>query len=797
MCYNVIQAQRTCGTAAPYFELPETAKGNFSLTATSADVQISGVIAGVELTQFYENKGKETIEATYVFPASDQAAIHALEMKIGKRTIEAQIEEKNKARKDYEKAKSDGRTAALLEQHRPNVFQMNVANILPGDKIEVRVLYSELLVPEESIYEFVLPKSVGPRFRGEDMNAKSDDWAARTNEEGRDEKLPQMDISVCVDAGMPIQNITSPSHQIAVSGKGDSKIITPDEKNPGNKTDDFILRYALKGKQIQQGLLLYEGAHENFFLMMMQAPERIKNEDIPPREYIFLMDVSGSMRGFPLDVSKKLLKNLVGNLRPIDKFNITFFAGGTNTLAEESLAATKENLDKAITMLESRSGGGGTRMLNAFHSAMSKPKGTGVSRSFVILTDGFVSVEKDCYEYIRNNLGQANFFAFGIGSRVNRHLINGIARAGAGEAFVVSEKELAEEKAELFRKYIQTPVLTNIKVAFDGVEAYDISPRNIPDLMAERPIIVYGKYKGKPVGKVNVSGNKGRKVFNQKMDFNYKYAVSKYENLAQLWARNEVKELGDYKKLSRSRRDSNLMRKITDLGLMYNIMTDYTSFIAIDSEIRNTTIGNAAIIKEEEQESATAFTKTQSFATATSKYPSYGLRSKKRKASVDGVELAKEVEIAPPRTAEPPPRPMSLSVPASSSPPPPPPPPEPEVEEIFRVVEEMPRFPGCEEKTMVKDKADCAQQKLLAFIYDNIRYPASIKEHGITGTSVVSFVVKKDGSIDEIRIMRSVHEEMNKEIIRLIKMMPKWIPGRQRGKAVDVAYNLPVRIKVD
>ncbi|MBS1242245.1 MAG: Vault protein inter-alpha-trypsin domain protein [Gemmatimonadetes bacterium] len=167
-------------TLSPFFFVKgeDTAVDALPLKSTQATVRIAGVIADVTVEQTYANEGQRPLEAVYIFPASTRAAVYAMTMTIGERVIQARIREKKQARREYEQAKSEGKTASLLEQMRPNVFQMNVANILPGDRVRVQLRYTELLVPEAGVYAFVYPTVVGPRYsnRPEQGAAEGDQW---------------------------------------------------------------------------------------------------------------------------------------------------------------------------------------------------------------------------------------------------------------------------------------------------------------------------------------------------------------------------------------------------------------------------------------------------------------------------------------------------------------------------------------------------------------------------------------------------------------------------------------------
>lgn len=575
-------------TLSPYFYIksddPET--DQLPLKSTTARVDIAGVIADVVVTQVYKNEGRKPLEAIYIFPASTKAAVYGMKMTIGERVIIAKIRKRDEARQAYEQAKQQGKSASLLEQQRPNVFQMNVANILPGDVITVELKYTELLVPDEGLYEFTYPTIAGPRYSNQPAAGApaSEKWIS--NPFLHDGELPtyNFDISTQLAAGLPIQEIVCSSHKVNIGYKGPNQAavkLDPAERSGGNR--DFILKYRLSGGKIESGLLLFEGEDENFFLLMLQPQKRVSENQIPPREYIFIVDVSGSMHGFPLDISKKLLQNLIGKLRPYDLFNILLFSGGSSLMAEQSLPATTDNIQKAIYLIEHQQGGGGTELLPALKRALSLPKSEGFSRNVIIATDGYVSVEKEAFDLIRNSLGKANIFPFGIGSSVNRFLIEGMARAGMGEPFIVTKPEEAQKEAEKLRLLIQKPVLTGINMEHEQFDIYDVEPPGIPDVLAERPVIVFGKWRGRARGKIILTGFAGNEHFRHVIDVGSVKPLEINGALRYLWARHRIAHLSDYNQLSP---DDKRTREVTDLGLKYNLLTEYTSFIAVDSEVR-------------------------------------------------------------------------------------------------------------------------------------------------------------------------------------------------------------------
>jgi Ca-activated chloride channel family protein len=492
-------------TLSPYFLIQDgdSSLDKFPLKETDVTVNISGVIADVVIKQKYYNGGTRPINARYIFPASTRAAVHSMKMIIGEEVVVAQVKERQAAQQEFDKAKKEGMSASLLKQQRPNVFSMNVANILPNDTIDIELRYTELLVPTEKTYEFVYPTVVGPRYSNqpEAIAPETDLWVKNPYLE--EDQAPQTNftISLSISTGIALQEIVCTSHETDVIWESESVaniLLVAPEDFGGNR--DFIVRYRLAGQEIASGLLLFEGQEENFFLLMVQPPERIKPADIPPREYIFVVDVSGSMHGFPLNTAKKLLKNLIGNLRAVDRFNVILFAGGSRLMSPSSLPATRENIRKAITVIDRQQGGGGTELRSALQEALSLPWSESFSRTTMVVTDGYIAAEREVFHLIQNNLNRTNVFSFGIGSSVNRYLIEGMARAGQGEPFIVT----------------------------------------------------------KPL----------------KMNSALRY----------LWARTRIARLSDYS-LGRRNREDEL--EITNLGLTYNLLTRYTSFIAVHEAIRN------------------------------------------------------------------------------------------------------------------------------------------------------------------------------------------------------------------
>ena len=590
---------------SPYFFVQGAQPGVEALPLKSTDVRvdISGVIADVVVTQRYKNEGTVPIEAKYLFPGSTRAAVNGLQVRIADRLITAQIREKQQARIEYDQARKEGKTAALLEQHRPNVFQMNVANILPGDDVLVELRYNELLVPTDGRYQFVYPTVVGPRYAGTASNAPSETTSGSTPAHAqafpaqpvlREGEVSPSAFNLKVNLASPIgiQDIRSPSHAIDTAMDAGSAAKRASVQLAGaasrvSNNRDFILDYRLAGNAIQSGVLLHRGEKENFFLAMVQPPQAVPQAAITPRDYVFVVDISGSMHGFPLDTAKALMRQLLGNLRASDTFNVLLFSGSNRMLAPHSVPATPANVNAAIRTIEQMGGGGSTELLPALRRVYAEPKAPELARTVVVVTDGYVTVESEAFALVRQHLGQANVFAFGIGSSVNRHLMEGLARAGMGEPFIVTRPDEAKAQAERFRKLIESPVLTSVKARFEGIDVYDVEPQQLPDVLAERPVIVFGKWReqaGTTPPNLIVEGRAAHGPYTQTLPIDVAANGPGTGALRLLWARHRIAALSDEEALTGGDAQK---AAITKLGLDYSLLTQYTSFIAVDQVVRN------------------------------------------------------------------------------------------------------------------------------------------------------------------------------------------------------------------
>lgn len=567
-------------TAAPYFKVKGPLE-RFPLEHTRVAVDAAGTIASMVVEQTYRNRGTQPIEAVYVFPAGTRAAVHGMKMTIGDRVRRAQIMKKSEAKQGYEVARSAGKGAALLEQERPNVFQMSVANVMPGEAVKVELEYTELLVPEKGTYEFVFPTVVAPRYTG----TQAEFPAAPYLKEGTPSPAG-FSFDMTVAPGSPIRSIASPTHQFSFAREDARAVCTLAEPGPGAADRDVIVQWSLGGDGVASGLVMSPGADGGYFVLTVQPPRLEALRALPAREYVFVVDVSGSMSGFPLDTARGLLAELLADLGPRDRFNILTFAGDSRVLAGESMAATPENKTAGRAFLDAQHAGGGTELTPALRRALAMPRGERESCTIVVITDGEISTEAGTFALVRASAGAANVFTFGIGSSVNRFLIEGLARAGRGQPFVVTDPAHAAGTARRFRELIASPVLTSVRVDATGLAVFACEPPlagGLPDLFCERPVTLFGKWKGPRAGRFHVRGHGPSGVFEATLDVANAVTARSAASLKQLWARHQIEALTDQASLTPT---DDLARQITALGLEHHLLTEHTSFLAVDELVR-------------------------------------------------------------------------------------------------------------------------------------------------------------------------------------------------------------------
>jgi Ca-activated chloride channel family protein len=576
-------------------------KARCPLKHTDVKAEISGFLSRVVVTQEFENPFREKIEAVYTFPLPQNAAVDDMTMIVGDRTVRGKILRREEAQAVYEAAKSGGQVASLLDQERPNIFTQSVANILPGEQIKITISYVDTLKYEDGAYEFVFPMVVAPRYvpgSSTTIPQQGNGFAPDTNQVPDASRVTpkpapegmraghDISVDVVLDAGLVIDSLASKTHPVDIERPDDRRahVRLKDSATIPNK--DFILRYDVAGKAIQDALLTHRTAQGGFFTMILQPPERVTAEDVMPKELVFVLDTSGSMSGFPIEKAKETMKLALDNLYPTDTFNLITFAGDTQILFPQPVAATPANLKKAQDFLSSRSGSGGTEMMTAIRTALDPSDAQGHVRIVCFMTDGEVGNDMEIISEVQKH-PNARVFAFGIGSSVNRFLLDKVAEYGRGEVEYVGLNDDGSAAARRFHERVRSPLLTDISIDWNGLPVADVYPQRIPDLFSAKPVILTGRYTSAGRGVVRLKGKMAGNDFVREIQVEFPEAQSQHDVLASLWARRRIDDLmgQDYNGVQQASMRPELKETITQLGLEYRLMTQFTSFVAVEEMV--------------------------------------------------------------------------------------------------------------------------------------------------------------------------------------------------------------------
>ena len=569
------------------------------LKHTDVRAEISGFLSRVNVTQEFENPFKEKIEAVYVFPLPASAAVDDMTMVVGERTVRGKILRREEAQAVYEAAKSGGQVASLLNQERPNIFTQSVANILPGEKIKITISYVETLKYEAGSYEFSFPMVVGPRYMpgtatGQQGSGFSPDTtqvpdASRISPKPVAEGMRaghDVSLDIMLDAGVPIDGIKGESHEIELERLNAHSAHVRLKSSSMIPNKDFVLRYDVAGKSIQDALLAHRSDKGGYFTLILQPPERITVADVTPKELVFVLDTSGSMSGFPIEKAKETMKLALDGLYPADTFNLITFAGDTRILFPEPVPATPENLKKAQAFLSASSGYGGTEMMKAIKASLDPSDSQDHVRIVCFMTDGYVGNDMEIISEVQKH-PNARVFGFGIGSSVNRFLLDKMSEYGRGEVEYVALNDDGSAAARRFHERVRNPLLTDISVDWNGLPVSDVYPQRIPDLFGAKPVILTGRYTAAGRGVIRLKGKMSGREFVREIAVDFPESESQHNVLSSLWARSRIDDLmgQDYNGMQQGAMKPELKETITNLGLEYRLMTQFTSFVAVEEMI--------------------------------------------------------------------------------------------------------------------------------------------------------------------------------------------------------------------
>ncbi|HEY7402222.1 MAG TPA: marine proteobacterial sortase target protein [Candidatus Angelobacter sp.] len=576
------------------------------LLHTDATLDVRGLVVSATVTQHYINSSLEPIEAIYVFPLPHDAAVYDMEIRVGHRVIHSVVKEREEAKKTYETAKSQGKRAALLEQERPNIFTASVANIMPGDKVDVRMRYVEPLKWEDGKTRLVFPMVVGPRYipGTQAVGHSGTGWSYDTERVADASRItppvvnPQtnptaraghdISVSVDLDTGSEPATLHCVSHDIEVSRLPDGRqhVVLSSGKTIPNK--DFVLEVQRGDSNKPQAALFLspdKNSGETHFLLAAYPPTVAQTQRVPV-EMLYMIDVSGSMEGTSIEQARGALLQALDRLRPTDRFGILAFSSGHFEFSREPLPATEDNLAAARRFVKGLQAGGGTEMLPALEDLMQKPQIPGYLRHIVLLTDGDLGNEEEIFAALRSQLGNARLYTVGIGSAPNTFLATKMAQFGRGTFTSIADIHEVQERMGRLLENIESPVLTDVKLQFEGVQAADVYPAHAPDLFMRQPLLIYGRITSGRTGKVHLIASANNQPYETTIAFDTSKA-SFHPGITTLWARQRVEELMDQWRSSDEKGKADVRTAVIAHAIQYHLVTKFTSLVAVEEVVVN------------------------------------------------------------------------------------------------------------------------------------------------------------------------------------------------------------------
>ena len=557
---------------------------------TDVDISITGMIARVKLAQRFHNPDTVWQEGIYVFPLPENAAVDHLRMRIGKRVIEGQIRERETAKKEYQKARDNGQKASLVEQERPNIFTTSVANIGPGEEIIIEIEYQQTVRYDSGEFRLRFPMVVAPRYiPGSTVvqGFSGSGWAVNTDQVWDAERItppvtkpgeaavnPVM-IDIHLDAGIPLEHITSSHHNIQIDQQ-DVSTYSIQLEHVTMADRDFELYWQPEKKDAPQAAFFRERKHDMDYGLIMMLPPLQQSSQVLNREVVFVIDTSGSMGGQSIIQARSALMMALERLKPGDSFNIIEFNSHTDQLFEWPRLVNHQSLRQAKQYVAGLDASGGTEMLPALKLALNDNNNTSSVRQVIFLTDGSIGNEAALFNTITRELGRSRLFTIGIGSAPNSHFMTRAARFGRGTyTYIGKVSEVETKMSTLFGK-LESPVLTNIHIDWGDATDLEAWPKKIPDLYLGEPLLVSVSASLLPE-MIRLTGSVSGSLWKTSMQLK---GHGEHEGIHALWARKKIAALMDL--LNQAKEENNLKQQVIETALRHHLVSRFTSLIAVD-----------------------------------------------------------------------------------------------------------------------------------------------------------------------------------------------------------------------
>ena len=562
--------------------------------ATDVRIRIAGPVAHSMVRQTFRNPRKAWVDALYAFPLPENAAVTHLRLHIGERIVEGEVQERVQARRTFERARAEGSRAALLEQHRPNLFTTAAANIPPGGEVVVEFEYQQTVRWRDGAFSIVQPTAVTPRYvpaathrldeaisvegagsgwavlPGELPNAVPMDMDPRTEDAHR----PAFALSVTLIPGFPLSELRSPSHAVEIKRTEAQHVITVVESHGGDR--DFILRWTPTPAANPRAAFFAEaGPRGDYGLLMVMPPQQAFDRAAHiPRQVTFVLDKSGSMAGASMRQAKAALTDALYRLHRDDEFDVVVFDNPTHAFFGRMTPADASTVQRAVDRVARIEAGGGTDMGPALEQTFAAmPADPSRLQQIVFVTDGAVGNEAELFALIERRLGSRRLFTVGIGSAPNHHFMTEAAHFGRGTFVQISSAQEVQEKIGTLLDRIEHAALTGLALNLPGARM--ITPNPLPDLYRGEPVVALMALDGE-ASAGTLSGRIGDVAWSTQLWL----SRTETAGIETRWARERIQHWMRQRVLGA---DSEEVRsKVLAIALRHQLVSPYTSLVAVD-----------------------------------------------------------------------------------------------------------------------------------------------------------------------------------------------------------------------
>jgi Ca-activated chloride channel family protein len=548
-----------------------------ALAGVRIDASLTGSGVEVTVTQRYRNAEAAPIEAVYVFPLEEGAAVCGFAARVGGAVVRGRVEDRESAFARYDDAMMDGHGAFLLDQERPDVFTASVGNLRPGEQIELQIRYVALARREGDALRLSIPTTVSPRYV---PRATAPEVGEPDGERVNPERWPSVPyglaLSVDVELGRALRRLESPSHPIRTTlREGGARVELSQEEAALDR--DVVLLVEPEEPARPMALVASEPDGRRV-AMVTFLPELPVSEG--GHEVIFVLDCSGSMGGSSIEQAKRALQLCVRALGPEDTFDIVRFGSEHAALWGAPRRFDEAALDEATRHVASiRADLGGTEILAPMRSVLERRADPSRPRRVLLLTDGQVANEAEVIALARDHASSARVFTFGIGAGASEHLVRGVARASRGASEMIAPGERIEPKVMRTFQRVRTPALDDVRVDWGGLEV-EQAPTRTPPVFAGDALTVLARIERGQATEVSLIA--GERRFTAPIDLE---RASAGGPLPVLWARERIRELEDGERRGSAQQRGGLERRkaaIVELATRYGLASSETSFVAVE-----------------------------------------------------------------------------------------------------------------------------------------------------------------------------------------------------------------------